>query len=491
LLSTWYKILAVAVVASMAAALGTMVYLDGRATSAALKPGVASTLSGVSASGDEYMGAYLGSERIGWMKTSTARQGDGWVIKQESELVITVQGQARKIVIDGAAEVGPKYQLRSFSFRMSTDPTVFSAQGIVGDKELLVVLNAGEGPKQYTIPIKNELFVDLNVDKYLAARGLKPGESFTIDLFDPQTMATIPVKVEVMGTESLKVMGVDVYATKLRRIVGGAKFDSWIDVNGRSLREEGPLGITMVREAPGEHSSAKPSSGGSHDLVDVASIPVAKTIPNPERWSVLKLRLSGVDLSPYELTGGRQILDGDVLTVRKFLPPEYGATIPVTDPEFSLYLKPAPLIESDSPEILKAAREAIKGENNLLAAARRINDYLFMKLKKKNVVGVPDALATLKSQEGDCNEHSFLFVAMARSVGIPARVAAGIAYLQGRFYYHAWPEIFAGRWVTLDPTWGQAPADVTHVRFIADDMSKLAEIVGLMGNLKIEVVEWQ
>jgi transglutaminase-like putative cysteine protease len=112
-------------------------------------------------------------------------------------------------------------------------------------------------------------------------------------------------------------------------------------------------------------------------------------------------------------------------------------------------------------------------------------------LRKKNVAGIPDALSTLKSGEGDCNEHSYLFVAMARSVGIPARVNVGVAYLGGSFYYHAWPEFWAGDWFTVDPTWGQAPADVTHMRFISGDAAKFSEIMGLIGNLKLEVISWE
>ena len=59
---------------------------------------------------------------------------------------------------------------------------------------------------------------------------------------------------------------------------------------------------------------------------------------------------------------------------------------------------------------------------------------------------------------------------MARALGLPARVAVGLVYLRGAFYYHAWPEVYVaqsptlGQWLPVDPTLNQFPADATHVR---------------------------
>jgi len=73
-------------------------------------------------------------------------------------------------------------------------------------------------------------------------------------------------------------------------------------------------------------------------------------------------------------------------------------------------------------------------------------------------------------REGYCEQFASTFAAMARSIGIPTRVAVGFtwgewdpdrsAYLVRGEHAHAWPEVFfadAG-WVVLDPTPGRAPA---------------------------------
>src|SRR4029079_16951917 len=53
---------------------------------------------------------------------------------------------------------------------------------------------------------------------------------------------------------------------------------------------------------------------------------------------------------------------------------------------------------------------------------------------------------------------------MSRSLGLPARMVSGIAYGGSSFGGHAWVEVWAGRWIELDPTWGTDYVDATHIR---------------------------
>ena len=112
-------------------------------------------------------------------------------------------------------------------------------------------------------------------------------------------------------------------------------------------------------------------------------------------------------------------------------------------------------------------------------------------------MGVPNGLSVLRSGQGDCNEHTALFVSLARAAGIPARIAAGVVYSdrvgdRGAFYYHAWPEVFLGGptgWVPVDPTFGQVPADASHIKLAEGDLDRQVEIMGVMGKLGFTLVE--
>ena len=80
---------------------------------------------------------------------------------------------------------------------------------------------------------------------------------------------------------------------------------------------------------------------------------------------------------------------------------------------------------------------------------------------------------------GYCEQFSSTFAALARSLGIPARVAVGFTWgdwdeerqefvVRGT-HAHAWPEVyFAGvGWIVLDPTPGRAPAHNTQMAGLA------------------------
>ena len=77
---------------------------------------------------------------------------------------------------------------------------------------------------------------------------------------------------------------------------------------------------------------------------------------------------------------------------------------------------------------------------------------------------------------------------MARALALPARTAVGLVHVNGAFYYHAWPEVWLGEWVAVDPTFGQYPADASHIRFVVGGLAQQVEIVRLIGNLHIEVL---
>src|SRR5690606_29572450 len=90
----------------------------------------------------------------------------------------------------------------------------------------------------------------------------------------------------------------------------------------------------------------------------------------------------------------------------------------------------------------------------------RIYQWVYDTIAKEPLLSIPSAVDVLSSKKGDCNEHTVLFAALARAERIPTRIALGLVWsddLRG-FYYHAWPEVYAGAWIPMDPTLGQPVA---------------------------------
>ena len=148
-----------------------------------------------------------------------------------------------------------------------------------------------------------------------------------------------------------------------------------------------------------------------------------------------------------------------------------------------------PLLQAAHPSVTALAARLAGGSRDPRVVAERINRWVHDSLKKEITFGLPNALQVLTSRSGDCNEHTQLYLAIARAAGIPARSAAGLAYVHGKFYYHAWPEVYLGDWVAVDPTFGQFPADAAHLRFIIGGLTRQADLLRLIGRLEIEVIE--
>jgi transglutaminase-like putative cysteine protease len=142
-------------------------------------------------------------------------------------------------------------------------------------------------------------------------------------------------------------------------------------------------------------------------------------------------------------------------------------------------------------EAEQAVRDAVGDRDR----AERLTRYVNGLLDKKPTVSLPSAREVLRTKVGDCNEHTALFVAMARSIGIPARIAVGLVFMHGAFYYHAWPEVYItegsglGLWLPVDPTLNQFPADATHLRLVRGGLDRQAAILPLIGRLKMTLLD--
>ena len=155
------------------------------------------------------------------------------------------------------------------------------------------------------------------------------------------------------------------------------------------------------------------------------------------------------------------------------------------------YLKDTVFIQSKDPMIVSLAMEIVRDEKDALKKAMLIYEWGYRNIKKTPAVTIPMATEVLKSKRGDCNEHTMLYTALARAAGIPTRIALGLTYKDGYFYYHAWPEIFVTQWIAIDPTLGQFPADAAHIRITTGGIDKQMQILAVIGKIRIEGLEYR
>jgi transglutaminase-like putative cysteine protease len=306
---------------------------------------------------------------------------------------------------------------------------------------------------------------------------------------------TSPVPVATGAGDRIRLARQTLPAFRVDLAYAGLKTTAWITDTGEVLREESQLGLMSVRESPEVARRMAISRGVTGDLLEASAVVpryVTKArIDDGRDVRRIRFRVEGADISGPDVDGVGQSVNGDVLDVRD------ARAIRASAAERGLeqYLRPEPLIESDDAAIRAEAVAAIGDAKDPRAIAERLTRAVNAMLDKKPTVSLPSAREVLRTKVGDCNEHTALFVAMARSIGLPSRIAVGLAYTRGAFFYHAWPEVYLdegrgrGLWLPVDPTFNQFPADATHVRLARGGLEKQAVILPLIGRIKMTIVD--
>jgi hypothetical protein len=441
---------------------------------------------------ESWMNIFQNNRKIGFSHSRLQPTDTGYELEEKVVMRINTMGMIQDLHLQTRARLNRDLALERFEFGLESGRFRFSAQGEASGGVLSVRTEAAGDRRSIEVPVPPGITPAAAVIDALAMADLKPGNRYTFDVFDPSALAQIPILVEVIGPEDVPVMGQSVPATKVTLNFRGMLQTAWIGENGDLLKERGLLGMRLEKTS---RADALDDRGlvASQDLTELASITPNRPIGSPEGLKALRVAIGGAATEGLQLQGGRQRVFDGVLTVRK----ESLEELPDVLTEQSLpalervYLKPEPFIQSDHAKI-RAQVRSILGDNAPmppLLKARRLMEWIRANIERRPVLSLPDAVATLDNRMGDCNEHAVLFAALARAAGIPARVEAGVVYLRGKFYYHAWNLLYLGRWVTADALFDQLPADVTHIRFVTGSMQQSLDLVGLMGKLTITVLE--
>ncbi|NCO83514.1 MAG: hypothetical protein COZ31_06720 [Nitrospirae bacterium CG_4_10_14_3_um_filter_44_29] len=437
----------------------------------------------------QWMGLYYKGEKTGYSHRKVEKVGDGYKISEQMKMRLNVMNVQKEIETFAAAYLGPDMKLKAFDFMLNSD-VAMNIKGRVEGRNLKVSMETAGTKAEQVIALKDEPSLNLSLIPNILKEGIKTGKKLSTIIFDPMTMTQERILVEVEGKERIMSMNVMREAFRLRGSFKGIKFSVWLTEKGEVLREESPLGFVLIKET---EADAIQIGNPSVDLIAQVAVPFNLKLPPDTKY--LRVKLSGINLKVLELDGGRQNLKGNVLEIKKEEITSNPPTPPFTKKGkgglLEEYLKDTMFIQSKGPEIVSMAKEIVKDEKDALKKARLLYDWVYRNIKKTPAITIPMATEVLKSKRGDCNEHTTLYTALARAAGIPTRIALGLTYKDGYFYYHAWPEIFIGQWIAIDPTLGQFPADAAHIRITTGDIDKQMQILSVIGKIKIEGLEYR
>jgi transglutaminase-like putative cysteine protease len=131
------------------------------------------------------------------------------------------------------------------------------------------------------------------------------------------------------------------------------------------------------------------------------------------------------------------------------------------------YTAPTSRLQLDREEISKTAREVVGDEANPYWIARKIFDWVNEKLEYDRVGGWDVPTTLIKRGTGSCSEYAFLYIALCRAAGLPARYEGSVVVRGDDAsvddVYHRWCEVYLPDvgWMPVDPSGGDQawPAD--------------------------------
>ena len=441
---------------------------------------------------DSWMNILQRGRKIGFSHSVLSKNEDGYNLRENIFMKINTMGMIQDINLHTQANLNPDFTLRTFDFGISSGKFEFKATGKVTGETLSIHTQDSGTPRKIDMPIRKKPYIVAGVVDAALAAGLKGGELITFDIFDPATMSQEQVLVKVGEKEEISIRGTRQTAVKMLLSFKGTTQNLWIGDNGEVLKEEGILGISLEKTTREEALSGL-SLQASEDLTKIASLPSNVIIDNPEKPSFLKVKIEGVELESLKMNSERQTFENRILEIKKEsllgLPEQ--SNLNKNDIKWLYFLKSTPFIQSDNRKILNVVLNIVNPSDPPLVKTRKIMSWINSNIKKRPVISLPDAVSTLENRAGDCNEHAVLMAALARAAGIPAKIEAGLVYLNGRFYYHAWNLLYLGKWITVDSLFGQMPADVTHIRFSTGDQKEQLDLMGIIGNINIKVLEYK
>ncbi|MGD0585549.1 MAG: transglutaminase-like domain-containing protein [Oryzomonas sp.] len=444
---------------------------------------------------ERWFGIYVDKERVGFYRQVISETPDGYRMEGDGSVRIKIMGFAKESAMRETYQVAKDLSMRSFEVEQTINGTASRLSGKVANNIIRIksVANGKTTEKQFKY--KGEVYPGPALNLYPLMHDASPGKTYITQTFDPEEIKVKEVKISVLGEDKTPDSQP---ALKLRNnLYPYVNNDIWMDDQGNTLMESVREGLVITRaEDPKQLGSFV---GGlalaKKDLIyDFSMVRVDPPINDSKKLTGLSVEISGWNDSLPLLQEGGQTVEkngkGRVVIKTGRAVPEQAEQAKAATPRED-YLKPAEKIESDAPEIVAKAKELAAGrkgsEEIVKALASWTSDWLH-----DTVDDGGGAVASFKSRNGNCQTHARLYTALARAAGIPTRFVSGLVYLDGKgFLYHSWAEsLLNGRWVAIDPTYDQVPADPTHLKLLEGHLPEdMAPIIAIIGRIHIKVLE--
>ena len=154
--------------------------------------------------------------------------------------------QTITLAITGATDTDDA--LRSFTLVLNSGIGRLDVDGSVQGDTLALRMRTPADTTEQQIKLEKPIYLPSAARTRLRVLGLAEGRTLTLDVFDPSSLNHHPLELQVVGRDPVEVDGHPVDAWKVRETFRGITTEVWLDEAGRTVREQGPMGLVAQRE---------------------------------------------------------------------------------------------------------------------------------------------------------------------------------------------------------------------------------------------------
>lgn len=439
-------------------------------------------------SANDWYGVYsLQGSKVGFAHITADREGEHYVARVTMEMRVEAMGQkvAMKLVQEDRFAAAAPYPwlgcVMDIEGQMST-------RSEVKEGKVVTTIRSAAGEHSVEKPAPDYRLADVMTPGLWMRKGVKVGDSVSTRTFNPQVGDLDVQSLAVTGMTKGMVNGIETVtytgnaSSKLMGPLGVMRFSG--DGKMLSWQFGGFLELRLEPEAVAK----KLDAGG--DLFVAGFAKVDQNLGDPKTLSEVILEARGAGAEALAPGPRQEVVRENGKTILR-LGKGRGGAVKADPAEIFECLEETVEFPIEDPAVVALAKEAVgdavSSREKVERLVRFVHEYVEDALRPELV----PVLQIVKDRRGDCSEHSFLFVTLARAAGIPARLVFGVIYMGDMlraFGGHAWAEVAIDlEWIPVDPTWNEVDTNPTHVRCGAGVQAYAASMMTL-GQLEFLLV---
>ena len=424
--------------------------------------------------------------RAGWMSESVERTGElvRWTQERHSELAYGGERRIADETTSIAFEANPPYAFAGGYVERSAGRDRRRLD-LARDAAGVRVTSRDEDGKEWTTSFPLDLTLeDRTTPRRWVVGPRRVGDTLRYRWFDFSHLRLDVLTARVTDVGSR----------------GGAR---WVDLKIEDPRGEQKVrydvangAVFQVSQGPNVYlrttqEEAK-TGAGAVDLMDVlALVKIDAPIGDASPSTRLVLETDG-KASETIRDGARQRVTREESGRMRIALNSEGSELPATATEIAEALRPIDRYGAGSTEVARLAGEIVEGATTPIEKVTRLVAWAHEHMTYEMHAGDDPIETILRTKVGDCSETSILFTALARASGVPAREVDGLEYMGDRavaFAAHRWNEVVIdGRWVPVDATGGQVPADLRRIA-LASGSPPDRDALGAVRGLELKLIE--